>query len=103
MQLTPEQVAPGLPVQDISQPSRVGKLTGKWSPSKAFPQVEFRWPDETRFTPLARLRIFDEGRDDSIESLVERGEYEKIDVLRSLLTYEKLKGCLSRELLREAW
>ena len=95
MHLTPEQVVPDLPVQDISKPSRVGKLTGKWSPSKAIPQVEVRWPDETRFAPLARLRFFDEGRDDSIESLVERGEYEKIDVLRSLLTYEKLKGSLT--------
>ena len=59
------------------------------------PKAEVAWPTGREYLPLTALDLFDPDLDQSMESLVERGEYADIDVFRSLLTFEKLRGTLT--------
>lgn len=86
---------PGQLVVDVNNPGKgYGRLTGRFRKltDKTF------W--EVAFGPNERVFIAEEygqpvgDQDDSIESLIRRGNYGRVDDLRRLLTFEKLKGTL---------
>ncbi|MEK7950446.1 helicase-related protein [Luteolibacter soli] len=81
-------------VRHLRQPTLVGQLTGK-KMSAVVPMVEVRWGIKTEFVALAVLETFADDDDNDFESIVAKSRYEKIEELRSLMTFEKLSGSLS--------
>ena len=94
MPITRADIRPGLPVRHIHQPGNVGLLTGQTMTAVAL-MVEVRWAAQTLFEPAAALELFDVTEDSSFESIVRNKRYERIESLRSLMTFEKLSGSLS--------
>lgn len=92
--LTPEQIIKGTAVRHARQPSQVGFLTGRTMPGVVF-MAEVKWGIETKFEAVQILELFDTEEDDSFETLIEKKRYERIESLRSLMTFEKLSGSLS--------
>lgn len=57
--------------------------------------AEVQWGVETRFESLEVLEELSQSEDSSFESLVSNKRYERVEALRSLMTFEKLNGSLS--------
>lgn len=94
MAIQVEQVSKDIQVRKTVNPAVVGKLTGKIMQSLV-PKAEVSWPNGTEYVALQALDTFDDTLDNSMEALVARGEFAGIDVFRSLLTFEKLRGTLT--------
>jgi superfamily II DNA or RNA helicase len=94
MPLASADIRPGLVVRHVHQPSKVGMLTGQ-SMVTVVPMAEVKWANQTQFEAVAALELFDVEEDTSFESLVRNRRYERIEALRSLMTFEKLSGSLS--------
>jgi ERCC4-related helicase len=94
MSLSSDQVASDVQVRRTSNPAIIGRLTGR-TMAGLIPKAEVAWPTGTEYLPLAALDLFDPQLDQGMENLVARGEYAGIDVFRSLLTFEKLRGTLT--------
>lgn len=92
--LVESDITPGTAVRHTVQPSLVGLLTGNRMKAAAL-MAEVRWANGPRFEPLQVLELFDVSEDDSFETIVRKGRFEKIEELRSLMTFEKLSGSLS--------
>lgn len=89
-----DQIIPQMVVRHRHRPGTVGVLTGNVIKGLV-PMVEVKWADETAFEPLAALEVFTANEDQSFESLVAKGRYGDLDSMRSLMTFEKLRGDLS--------
>jgi hypothetical protein len=94
MPITEDEIRNRVPVRHIYQPSKVGVLTGERIASVVL-MAEVRWANQTEFVPAAALELFDISEDSSFESIVRSRRYERIESLRSLMTFEKLYGSLS--------
>ena len=94
MPLTQAQIARGTPVRHIHQPSKVGILTGAQM-SAVVLFAEVKWAAQIEFVPITALELFDVSEDSSFEGVIKARRYERIDSLRSLMTFEKLYGSLS--------
>ena len=92
--MTIDQIVPQKVVRHRHRPGTVGVLTGNIIQA-IVPMVEVKWADETVFEPLAALEVFSANDDQSFESLVAMGRYGDLDSMRSLMTFEKLRGDLS--------
>lgn len=93
--LPPEQIVAGTPVRHCHQQDRVGILTGRTMGSGNATMVQVRWGTQTVYEPAAGLELLDVNEDTSFQSLVANGRYDRIESLRSLMTFEKLSGGLS--------
>lgn len=94
MPITQSDIKRGVPVRHIYQPSKVGILTGEQM-SAVVSFAEVKWAAQIEFVPIAALELFDVSEDSSFESLIKSRRYERIESLRSLMTFEKLYGTLS--------
>lgn len=92
--LDESDITPGTAVRHTVQPGLVGLLTGNRMKAAAV-MAEVRWANGPRFEPLQVLELFDVSEDDSFETIVKKSRFEKIEELRSLMTFEKLSGSLS--------
>jgi len=92
--LSTEEIIAGKVVRHSMQPQLVGVLTGQ-SMKALVAMAEVQWGLETRFEALHVLEALDNQEDSSFETLVARKRYELIELLRSLMTFEKLNGSLS--------
>lgn len=92
--LSPEEIVKGKIVRHSKKPNLVGVLTGQRM-SGYVETAEVRWGIETKYEALAILEILDIDEDSSFETLIQRNRYDRIDLLRSLMTFEKLNGSLS--------
>lgn len=73
----------------------VGMLTGQTMDVVVVLMAEVKWDAQCEFVPVDVLEPFDVEEDTSFEGLVAAGRYERIETLRSLITFEKLFGALS--------
>lgn len=94
MPLTQAQIIRGSPVRHLYQPAKVGVLTGNMMATIVL-MVEVKWANQTEFVPAAALEPFDVSEDSSFENIIKNRRYERIESLRSLMTFEKLNGALS--------
>lgn len=94
MPITPQDIQRGVVVRHVYQPGRVGVLTGQHM-SAVVLLAEVKWPAQTEFVPVAALELFDVAEDSSFEGIIKSRRYERIESLRSLMTFEKLFGSLS--------
>jgi SNF2 family DNA or RNA helicase len=94
MPLDANQIVRGTPVRHLYQPARIGILTGQRMPAIVL-MVEVKWSNQSEFVPASALELFDVTEDSSFESIVKNSRYERIESLRSLMTFEKLNGALS--------
>lgn len=94
MPLSENEIQRNLPVRHLHQPGKVGVLTGATQRSVVL-MVEVRWGNDTKFEPAAVLERFDVSEDTSFESIVGARRYDRIESIRSLVTFEKLTGSLS--------
>lgn len=92
--LTDADISANVPVRHTVQAGLVGLLTGK-TMNAVVPMAEVRWGTRTQFEPLRVLELFDSSEEDDFETIVAKSRYEKIEELRSLMTFEKLSGSLS--------
>jgi superfamily II DNA or RNA helicase len=92
--MTLEQIIGGLVVRHLKQPEKVGVLTGNTTLG-IVAMAEVQWGDETLFEPVGILEEFKANRDQSFESMVREGRFGKLESVRSLMTFEKLRGDLS--------
>lgn len=92
--LPDDKIIAGTVVRHSMQPGKVGVLTGN-TMDAIVPMAEVKWGTEATFEEIAVLELFDTDEDDSFESLVASKRYERIESLRSLMTFEKLNGSLS--------
>jgi SNF2 family DNA or RNA helicase len=89
-----DEIRPGVMVRHAKQPSKVGALTGNTLPGLCL-MVEVRWGTHTIYEPAAVLELFDFAEEATFENLIGNQRYERIESLRSLMTFEKLSGSLS--------
>jgi superfamily II DNA or RNA helicase len=92
--ITENQIIPHTPVRHSRQPSKVGILTGMKMKTIIL-MAEVSWGTETAYESVDILELFNANEDKSFENLVRKKLFERIDSLRSLLTFEKLSGSLS--------
>lgn len=92
--MEPDDIKCGLQVQHRTHGHKVGVLTGRTIPISPL-MVEVEWGDETLYEPLVALKVFKPSGSTSFEDLMRRGEYADLNALRSLMTFEKLRGDLS--------
>jgi len=92
--LSESDIAPNTVVRHSKQPQLVGVLTGQHMHAAVL-MAEVRWGIETKYEAVAILELLDTQEDDSFETLIAKKRYERIEPLRSLMTFEKLSGSLS--------
>jgi SNF2 family DNA or RNA helicase len=92
--LTDADIISNVAVRHTVQAGLVGLLTGR-TMKAVVPMAEVRWGTRTQFEPYRVLELFDVAEDSSFETIVTKSRYEKIEELRSLMTFEKLSGSLS--------
>lgn len=92
--LSESDIAPNVMVRHTVQPSQVGALTGKRM-NAVVPMAEVRWGNATKFEAIQVLDLFDLSEDNSFETIIAKSRYDKIETIRSLMTFEKLSGTLS--------
>lgn len=92
--ISENQIIPQTPVRHSRQPSKVGILTGMKMKTIIL-MAEVSWGTETAYESADVLELFNANEDKSFENLVRQKLFERIDSLRSLVTFEKLSGSLS--------
>lgn len=92
--LTTDEIIAEKVVRHTMQPQLVGVLTGRIMKALVI-MAEVKWGLETKFEALQVLEALDIHEDNSFETLVAKKRYERIEFLRSLMTFEKLNGSLS--------
>jgi SNF2 family DNA or RNA helicase len=88
------QIIPNTVVRHSRQPGKVGILTGMKMKTIIL-MAEVSWGTETSYESADVLELFNVNEDKGFENLVRKKLFERIDSLRSLVTFEKLSGSLS--------
>ncbi|HCN30852.1 MAG TPA: hypothetical protein DIT64_19460 [Verrucomicrobiales bacterium] len=94
MPISESDIRQWIKVRHTYQPARVGFLTGKKMKTLVW-MAEVQWANQRQLESVEALELFDVSEDSSFESIVRKGRYERIESLRSLMTFEKLNGALS--------
>jgi superfamily II DNA or RNA helicase len=89
-----EQIAAGLAVFHVSNPGRLGVLTGNRLDAM-FPMAEVDWGDLIEFVDATKLRRRNSNRINSTMEDVREGRYGTVEDLRRRVTFEKLQGTLT--------